>query len=116
MALTRDEIYQKLKAANAEQPEKVLKEVSYNLALAGVTASTLEERAAMALQRIKSEHGSNALSHEAKKNEKTSLSKCPICRFDMKTVKLLEDRNAFYCPDHRIVVPFPSVSDEEADV
>jgi hypothetical protein len=116
--LSRDEILNKLIAKYASEDLKNLKEAAYNLALASTTEATLEERAAKALRLL---HAAKAqapspLTKSAEKATSSFLSVCPICKCKMRTVKLIEDRDAFYCQDHRVVVPFPSVSDEEADV
>jgi hypothetical protein len=120
MAMTKDQILRKLIQRYPSESTKVLNEVSYNLALASVDESTLETRAAKALDRLRGanhpQHPHSPLTVEAMKNQKQSLSSCPICKHTMKTVKLLEDRNAFYCGDHRIVVPFPVVEEDEADL
>ena len=117
MALSKDQIFNKLKERYASENQKLLNEVAYNLSLASTNENTLEERAAKALQALRARATmASPLEQTATKKEKTSLSVCPICKCGMRTVKLIEDRDAFYCPDHRIVVPFPSISDDEADL
>jgi len=118
MALTKDQIFKKLAAKFKDKDEKSLKEVSYNLSLAStVTESNLEEKAAKALEKLQgSGFLSMPLDHAARMKNKNKLSICPICKMDMQTVKLLEDRRAFYCKDHRIVVPYPTVTEEEVDL
>ena len=119
MAMTKNQILQILNQRYPSESPKVLNEVSYNLALASVDETTIDRRAAQALDRLKAAQMvevQSPLSHEAQKNKKQALSVCQICKQPMKTVKLLDDRNAFYCGDHRIVVPFPVVEEDEADV
>jgi hypothetical protein len=116
--LSRDEILNKLIAKYASEDLKNLKEAAYNLALASTTEATLEERASKALRLLHAakSQAPSPLTKSAEKAQSSFLSVCPICKCKMRTVKLIEDRDAFYCQDHRVVVPFPSVSDEEADV
>lgn len=117
MALTKEQIFNKLKQKFKDKDEKLLREVSYNLSIASVTEANLEERAGNALKKLQgSGFVSMPLDHAVRNRNKNKLSTCPICKMDMQTVKLLEDRNAFYCRDHKIVVPYPSVSDNEADL
>lgn len=107
--LSRDEIFQVLAGLHQDQDPKVLKEVAYNLSLASTSSSSLEERAARALNRIKASPAlpQGVLRSTATKSAHGKLSICPICKMEMKPVKLLEARSAYYCPDHRITVPFP---------
>ena len=117
--MTKNQILQILSQRYPSESPKVLNEVAYNMALASVDESSIDQRAAKALDRLKASQmfdQPSALSHEATKNKKQALSVCQICKQPMKTVKLLEDRNAYYCGDHRIVVPFPIVEEDEADV
>lgn len=117
--MTKNQILQILSQRYPSESPKVLNEVAYNMTLANVDESTIDRRAAHALERLKSSQMvqvQSPLAHEAARNKKQALSVCQICKQPMKTVKLLEDRNAYYCNDHRIVVPFPIVEEDEADV
>lgn len=117
MALTKEQIFKKLAQRFKDKDETILKEVAYNLAMASVTEAGLEERAEKALEKLQSSGFiSMPLERAVNSKNKNKLSICPICKMDMQTVKLLEDRNAFYCKDHKIVVPYPSVSENEADL
>jgi adenylate kinase family enzyme len=110
--LTKDEIFKKLMNRYKEKDSKILKEVAYNLCLASTTEASLEERASRALNRIQATpRPQEPLKQMAAKQHQNKLSVCGICKMPMKTVKLLEDRSAYYCPDHRVTVPFPK--DEE---
>jgi hypothetical protein len=117
--MSKDEILKKLVSKYTSEDAKILKEAAYNLALASTTEANLDERAARALRLLhaaKVHQDQAPLTKSAAKAQSSALSVCPICKTKMRTVKLIEDRDAFYCQDHRVVVPFPSVSDEEADV
>lgn len=114
--MSKDEILSKLIEKYASEDRTILKEAAYNLALASTTASNLEERAARALKLLSASKAPTPLARAATKVQHSAFSNCPICKMGMQTVKLIEDRNAFYCSDHRVVVPFPSVREEEADV
>lgn len=105
--LSKDEIYRTLRKHHASEPDKVLLEASYNLAIAEVSEETLMEKAAKAIQRINSapEKQSPLGAQQAARQD---LATCPICRIAMSSVKLLEDKPAWYCADHRIVVPKPT--------
>lgn len=106
--LSKDEILKKLVSQYKDKDSKILKEVAYNLSLASVTEASLEDRASRALSRIKAAPvPQEPLQKVASKANHSKLSVCSICKMPMKTVKLLEDRSAYYCPDHRIAVPFP---------
>jgi len=113
--LTKDEIFRVLASRYQDKDPKTLKEVAYNLSLASVTNSSLEERAARALQQIQSAPigAGSPLRQAAAKSVHGKLSVCPICKMGMKTVKLMEDRAAYYCPDHRIAIPFPIEEEDE---
>ena len=113
--MDRSSIYRKLRERFKDEKPELLQEVAYNLALGSVTAD-LEIRAAGAIERLRARQHTSPLEAEAKKSQANFLSICPICKCGMRSVKLLEDRDAFYCPDHRIVVPFPIVQDSEADL
>lgn len=113
---TRDLIYKALVQRYAAEDAGTLKEAAYNLALAGVTASTelvqadFWSRAEQAVSKIKQGKqtaDTRILSEAAKKAYASSLSICPICKSKMNLVKLLEDRQAFYCTDHKICQPLP---------
>lgn len=110
MALKREEILSKLKVEFKDQDEKLLKEVSYNLALANIDWGSLTLRAQQALDKLKGSKSSplSALEKEAYKTYSKVLSSCPICKQDMRLVKLMEERPAFYCPDHRVCQPLPA--------
>ena len=115
--MDRSSIYKKLRERFKDEKPELLQEVAYNLALGSVVTADLETRAASAIERLRPrQHAASPLASEAKKSEANFLSICPICKCGMRSVKLLEDRDAFYCPDHRIVVPFPIVQDSEADL
>lgn len=117
MGLKKEEIFKIISSTHKEESPQTLKEVAYNLALASTTTSNLAERAARAVEKLRNQEKPHApLTQAAVKQESNSLSICPICKFKMKTVKLLEDRSAFYCQDHKIVVPFPAIDELEADV
>lgn len=113
--LSKDQIFKVLRAKFADQNEKTIREISYNLCLANTTESSLEERARRALDKISaSPMGATPLNQSAKSAQHGKLSICPICKMGMKTVKLLEGHPAYYCPDHRITVKFPK-EDSEAE-
>ena len=112
--LSKDDIFRVLASRYQDKEPKILKEIAYNLSLASITRSSLEERAARALQQIQSapvDYG--VLRQAASKSVQNKLSICPICKMGMKIVKLMEDRSAYYCPDHRITVPFPIEEEDE---
>lgn len=104
--LSKDEILQLLKSHHASEETAILNEVSYNLAIASIAQDRLLEKASAAITKLKQYRPISALS-QAKNNTPPPLHYCPVCKFEMETVKLLEDKAAWYCPDHRIVVPKP---------
>jgi len=106
--LSKDEIHRILAGRYKDEDPQTIKEISYNLALASTSEGSLNERARLALQRIKSApQAPSPLSQQASSQTQGRLNVCPICKSSMETVKLMEDRSAHYCPDHKIVVPFP---------
>jgi hypothetical protein len=107
--LNRDQIFEKLTSHYRDQTPKVLKEVAYNLALANTTEANLADRASKALERIKASppYPENPLKQSAAASNQSRLNVCPICKMGMKTVKNVEGRSMFYCPDHKIAVPHP---------
>lgn len=116
MGLSREDIQKQLNSRYAQEDPKMIREISYNLALAGTVESNLEERAANALKRLKSAASPvEPIQKAAKTTAHNKLSVCPICKTGMKTVKIMEDRDVYYCTDHRVTVPYPS-DDAEADV
>lgn len=101
--MDKKHIFKRLQEQYPTEPVKHLNEAAYNLAIAGVQEASLMTRAERALQKIRS-------------NNQTALSKtprvtagpevlCSVCRNPMLEVKLVEDRPAHYCPDHRTVEP-----------
>ena len=118
MRLTREQILEKLRERYAQEPETKLREIAYNLTLASTVEANWVERADRAVKRLQGHnlHAQTPLGLEANKNAQAQLSSCPICKFPMRTVKLLEDKDAFFCPDHRVCVPFPKPDESESDV
>jgi hypothetical protein len=106
MKLTKEEIYRELSKHYASEPEKILREASYNLALASISGDELMLKASRAIERLK-QYGNSPDALQASKSQKPVLSYCPICKFEMVSVKLLDDKPAWHCPDHRITVPKP---------
>jgi hypothetical protein len=110
MGLSREEIQKKLTARYSSEDQKTLKEISYNLAVAGTTENNLEIRAAQALKRLKGAAPSaaaEALHHASKMTAHNMLSICPICKVGMSPVKIMDDREVYYCAQHRIIQPLP---------
>lgn len=87
------------------ESEDLLREAAYNLALGGIDTSGLHIKARQALETLKRKDQISI--RQGFKTEANGLEICPICKFEMKSVKLLDDKPAWYCPDHRIVVPKP---------
>lgn len=107
-ALNKEQILSTLRKHHASEDESVLREASYNLAMANVTEDTLTERAAQAIQRLRANQiKSSPLAVARQKSVTASIQDCPICRIAMSSVKLLDEKPAWYCADHRIVVPKP---------
>jgi len=105
---TKEEIYRALVQRYASESPSILKEVAYNLSLGHVTESSLDARAAAAVAKIKAQQAPvNPLEKTAKAVKAAHLAVCPICKNKMSLVKLLEDREVYYCPDHRINQPLP---------
>lgn len=105
---SRDEIYRALRKHHASESEQTLREVSYNLALASVEESSLLDKAAQAIQRISQTAARrSALSEQNDQRKSSDIQHCVICRMEMRSVKLLEDKPAWFCSDHRIIVPKP---------
>ena len=104
--LSKDEIYKRLREHYASEPEQVLREASYNLAMSSVSEETVLARAGRAIEKLNAYGSRSPLS--AQQAQRTDLQTCPICRIAMSSVKLLEDKPAWYCADHRIVVPKPT--------
>lgn len=105
--LSKDEIFRTLKKHHASESDETLREVSYNLAIASVEEDNLLDKAATALERVRSRATASPLTQHRKAEGRSELQVCPICRIAMSSVKLLEDKPAWYCADHRIVVPKP---------
>jgi hypothetical protein len=108
-ALTKDEIYRILATRHSGQDPKILKEISYNLALASTTESSLDGRAAQALKRLQGDTNppSKVLHQAAQAASHNQRNRCPICKSAMEVVKLLEDQPAYHCVQHKITEPFP---------
>lgn len=108
--MKKDEIYRELVKHYISESPLVLKEAAYNLSMASVVKADFWEKAGKAVARIKESQvlaKPSILSEAAKKAYSSALSICPICKSKMNLVKLLEDREAFYCPDHKIIQPLP---------
>lgn len=105
--LTRDEILATLRKHHASEEEGVLREASYNLAIASITEDRLLERANQAIERLRASQAKGSPLSVARQKSQASIQDCPICRIAMSSVKLLDDKPAWYCTDHRIVVPKP---------
>lgn len=106
----KDDIYRKLKQRYAAEDASILKEAAYNLSIANVVESSFWEKADQAVARIKEAQANkkpSMLSEAAKKAYSSALSNCPICKQKMNLVKLLDERQAFYCMDHKICQPLP---------
>jgi hypothetical protein len=108
----KDQIYRALIQRYASESPDILREAAYNLALASAEpmADNFWDRAGQALARIKhakSEQKPSMLSEAAKKAYASQLAICPLCKQKMNLVKLLDDREAFYCQDHKICQPLP---------
>ena len=120
MGLKKDQILKILTQRYQTETPRLLNEVAYNLALASTTEANLDARASRAFDKLRGLVKPNQpLTEAATRQEANQISVCPVCKCKMKTVKLLDDRNAFYCHDHKIVVPFPSqdqIDELEADV
>ncbi len=103
----KEQILSTLRKHHASEDEKVLREVSYNLAIANVAEDRILERAAQAIERLRAGQTKSPLT-VAKQRTQASIQDCPICRIAMSSVKLLDEKPAWYCADHRIVVPKPT--------
>ena len=105
---SRDEIYRKLRKHYASESEQVLREASYNLAIASVEETSLLDKAAQAIQRISQTAAQRSpLASQQAQQRSADIQSCPICRIAMSSVKLLEEKPAWFCADHRIIVPKP---------
>lgn len=106
----KDDIYKKLIQRYASESPSVLKEAAYNLSIANVVEADFWGKAEQAISRIRQVHTQakpSILSEAAKKAYSSNLATCPICKTKMNLVKLLEDRESFYCQDHKICQPLP---------
>lgn len=112
----KDQIYKQLIQRYASESPSILKEAAYNLSLASTEkAPTLDggkfwTKAEEAIARIKQSNTNkkpSLLSEAAKKAYSSALATCPLCKQKMHLVKLLDDREAFYCADHKICQPLP---------
>lgn len=111
----KDQIFKKLVQRYASESTTTLKEAAYNLSLANVVEGEFWDRAEKAINKIRQHQASGSssiLSEAAKKATNSALSICPICKNKMNLVKLLDDKQAFYCTDHKICQPLP-VTDGE---
>lgn len=116
----KDQIYRQLVQRYASESPSVLKEAAYNLSLGSVETAAIEgnadfwNKAQQAIARIKQAQpapGTSMLSEAAKKAYSSALSICPLCKVKMNLVKLLDDRQAFYCQDHKVCQPLPLEGD-----
>lgn len=116
----KDQIYRQLVQRYASESPLVLKEAAYNLSLASTDGQTVEandkfwDKAQQAIARIKQAQPQNKhsmLSEAAKKAYSSALAICPLCKMKMNLVKLLDDRQAFYCQDHKVCQPLPIEGD-----
>jgi hypothetical protein len=107
----KDQIYRKLIQRYASEQPSVLKEAAYNLSLGSVEVVEADfwNKATQAIGRIKEAQArpNTMLSEAAKKAYSSALAVCPLCKQKMNLVKLLDDRQAFYCQDHKICQPLP---------
>jgi hypothetical protein len=111
-SLSKDEIYCILAGTHKDQDPKILKEISYNLALASTTQGSLDERARRALSRINAApQAASPLVEQVRSQQQQK--KCPICKSAMEIVKLLEGRPAHFCPSHNVTEPLPVESGRE---
>ncbi len=108
--LSRAEILDQLKTKFPQEKTEILQEASYNLSLASTESSQLQERMARAVERIKA---TPARKFQVQ-SDSGGLDICPLCRFQMKSVNLIDDKGAWYCNEHKIVVPHP-VKDTAAE-
>lgn len=110
----KDKIYRQLVQRYASEEPSILKEAAYNLAVANVVEADLWSKADQAIARIKQAKpkGGSILSEAAKKAYASQLAICPICKAKMNLVKLLDDREVFFCQDHKICQPLPLESGE----
>lgn len=107
----KDQIYKALMQRYASEQSTVLKEAAYNLSIASIepVEATFWDKASQAIARIKQSQnkGPSMLSEAAKKAYSSALAICPLCKQKMNLVKLLDDRQSFYCQDHKICQPLP---------
>jgi len=111
----KDQIIRKLIQRYASEPGAILSEAAYNMSLAGVevegaSSDRFWEKAERTISRIREATKNkppSMLSEAAKKAYSTALAVCPLCKQKMNLVKLLEDREVFYCQEHKICQPLP---------
>lgn len=113
----KDKIYRQLVQRYASESPSVLKEAAYNLSLSSAVGGKTPveadfwDKANQAIALIKQSKASqparSILSESAKKAYATALAICPLCKMKMNLVKLLDDRQAFYCQDHKVCQPLP---------
>ena len=110
MGLSREQIQKRLVERYGSEDPKLLKEISYNLTVAGTTEANLESRAELALKRLRAAlpcQAGEAMHQATQTTAHNKLSTCPICKTGMRSVKIMDDRQVYFCTQHRVAQPYP---------